>query len=254
MRYLFSEAGKKVIAEVSRGNALIAFDYDGTLAPIVDEPDRAVLGERTRALLSELALLYPCAVISGRARDDVAKRLEGVGLRAVVGNHGAEPLPGAALSVKVNDWRASLEPSLARFPGVEIEDKRLSLSVHYRRSADKDRVRGAILHATRLLTDARIVRGKQVVNVLPFGARHKGTALETIRRREHCDVALYVGDDDTDEDVFSLCKEHAVVGVRVGKKRRSLASHYVRERADVDRLIEELCRLRRAPLRLLAAP
>jgi trehalose 6-phosphate phosphatase len=128
--------------------------------------------------------------------------------------------------------------------GVEIEDKHLSLSVHYRHSTDKDQARGAILHATRLLDGARIIGGKQVVNVLPFGARHKGAALDAVRRKQGCESAVYLGDDDTDEDVFVLAKAHHVVGVRVGVRRSTHAEYYVRSQAEVDRLLEELLRHR----------
>jgi trehalose 6-phosphate phosphatase len=249
MKYVFSPAGRRTLARVCEGNVLLAFDYDGTLSPIVEDPQDAAMRERTRSLLAELARSYPCAVISGRARADVVSRLDGIRLAAVIGNHGAEPLPGARLSVQVRRWRSSLEPSLATLKGVEIEDKHLSLSVHYRHSADKDSARGAILHATRLLEGARIIGGKQVVNVLPFGARHKGSALDVIRRKQGCDSAIYVGDDDTDEDVFALAKAHHVVGIRVGARRATHAEYYVRSQAEMDRLLEELLRHRRAPVR-----
>jgi len=246
MRYALSPAGLRTLARLSRANVLLAFDYDGTLSPIVVDPARAEMRPRTRALLALLASTYPCAVISGRARDDVLVRLSGIELCAVIGNHGAEPLPGARLSVQVRRWRSDLEPTIAALPGVEIEDKHLSLSVHYRRSTDKHKARGAILHATRVLEGARIVGGKQVVNVLPFGARHKGAALEAVRRKQGCDAAIYVGDDDTDEDVFALAKHHDILGIRVGMKRATHAEYFVRGQSEVDRLMEELVSYRRS--------
>src|SRR5580765_7119426 len=71
-------------------NVLLAFDYDGTLAPLSRNPDRAHLRDRTRRLLIAVAQRYPCVVLSGRAREDVSRRLADVPVRAVFGNHGLD--------------------------------------------------------------------------------------------------------------------------------------------------------------------
>src|SRR5262249_12534782 len=134
---------------------------------------------------------------------DVAGHLSGVGVRAIAGNHGAE-LPGfdAAPSHDVRRWCGSLVEALEGAPGIVIEEKRLSLAVHYRAAPDKARARRAVLAAARALDAVRIIGGKDIVNVMPAGARHKGLALEELLRGEDCEQALYVGDDETDEDVF----------------------------------------------------
>ena len=85
--------------------------------------------------------------------------------------------------------------------------------------------------------DVRLIRGKQVVNLLPRDAPHKGIALEKARARVGCDTAVYVGDDETDEDVFGLDRPGRLLTVRVGRKRDSLASYFLRDQSEIDRLL-----------------
>lgn len=95
----------------------------------------------------------------------------------------------------------------------------------------------------------RIVGGKQVVNILPSRAPHKGIALERERDRLHCDTALYVGDDETDEDVFALDQPGRLLTVRVGSKRTSAATYCVTNQRAVDDLLRALIEYRRAGTR-----
>jgi DNA-binding MarR family transcriptional regulator len=83
-----------------------------------------------------------------------------------------------------------------------------------------------------------------VVNVLPAGAPHKGTALERALARLGCDRAIYVGDDDTDEDAFALPRPGRLLAVRVGRRRGTAAAWFIRRQADIDRLLLELVALR----------
>src|SRR5512134_2919992 len=123
-----------VVDQIARERTLLAFDFDGTLAPIVDDRSAAAMRAETRALLRATSLLYPCAVISGRTRADVAARVQDVPLVAIVGCHGAEPGFGpidTGLERRVASWRAALSGALAD-ADVEIEDKRLGIALHYR--------------------------------------------------------------------------------------------------------------------------
>ena len=116
-------------------NVLLAFDYDGTLAPLVSAPSRATMRESTRRLLRRASRLYPCVVISGRARGDALGRLRGIEICRVVGNHGAEPSPGAkAMRRRVQQWLPVLKARLAQRQGVIVEDKGFSVAVHYRQA------------------------------------------------------------------------------------------------------------------------
>jgi trehalose 6-phosphate phosphatase len=199
---------------------LVAFDYDGTLAPIVADPGRAEMRPSTRRLLADLARLYPCIVVSGRSRADVSLRLRGIGILEVIGNHGAEPSrSGRRFAMQVERWQPRLEARLAAHRGVKVENKTFSVAVHYRQSREKRRARLAVLEAARSLGDVRVIPGRLLVNILPVGAPHKGMALQATRERLGCDTAIYVGDDETDEDAFRALQGLAFT-FRVGQAER----------------------------------
>ena len=241
MKHILARANRDVLRQFACSRVLLAFDYDGTLAPIVPAPEQAVMRLKTRSLLEALARRCPCVVISGRARADAVRRLRGVEAVEVIGNHGIEPWQTSPRGLLlVRRWRRLLERQLAPFTGVTVEDKVHSLAVHYRRSREKKKARAAILRATVALGDVRLIPGKQVVNLLPTDAPHKGIALERARARFACDTAVYVGDDETDEDVFALDQPGRLLTIRVGQKRQSLASYFLRNQAEIDPLLETL--------------
>jgi trehalose 6-phosphate phosphatase len=244
MRYALGRRGREVLRQFAWSNVLLAFDFDGTLAPIVRDPERAKMRATTRELLAQVARQYPCVVISGRARADARRRLRDVGTLEVIGNHGIEPWQASRRAAgAVRRWKPVLERSLAPLQGVTVEDKTYSLAIHYRRSREKTKALLAIQGATAALPSARLIRGKQVVNVLPPGSPHKGTALERARDRFGCDTALYVGDDDTDEDVFALDQPGRLLTVRVGRSLDSLALYYLKGQAEIDGLLRLLRRV-----------
>src|ERR1035441_8569295 len=78
MQYILSKASLSIVTRLAHERTLCAFDFDGTLSSIVDHPDQAVMRARTENLLRQLALLYPCLIVSGRARADVLSRMSGV--------------------------------------------------------------------------------------------------------------------------------------------------------------------------------
>lgn len=249
MRHLFARESSGVLAQLAWAKVLVAFDFDGTLAPIVADRDMAEMRERTRELFERVCGLYPSAVISGRGKEDVAARLGTAPVAYVVGNHGLEP--GAGLddfAEEIGRARIALEQALKFVPGVDLEDKRYSLAVHYRRSRNKGLVRADILAAIAALPiPTRVVAGKLVVNVLPERAPNKGDALLALRSAANADVALYVGDDVTDEDVFELDQPGRLVSVRVGESRSSAAAYFLRDQREIDRLLERLVALRQKP-------
>jgi trehalose 6-phosphate phosphatase len=248
MRYLLARAHREVLEQFACSSTLLAFDFDGTLAPIVRDPDRAVMRPSTRRLLAQVTRAYPCVVISGRSRADVRKRVRGVPFAEVMGNHGIEREHAyAPVRREVRRWLPLLEERLGGIRGVAIEDKRLSLSVHYRRSRAKKSVRRRVLAAAAGLGQVRLMGGKQVLNVLPAGAPHKGVALERARARLGCDTAVYVGDDETDEDVFALDQPGQLLTVRVGRKESSSAAYYIRSQIEVDRLLRRFLAARPRP-------
>jgi len=248
MKGILSQAGRQILEQFAWSNVLLAFDYDGTLAPIVVDRDRASMRPKTRERLETLSTLYAVVVISGRAQADVIRRLKGTGVHDVVGNHGIEPWEATDhVKEEVKRWRPVLHERLASMRGVQIEDKGFSVAVHYRQSREKKRARAAILGATARLGDVRVIGGKQVVNILPSHAPHKGLALERERGRLGCDTAIYVGDDETDEDVFTLNQPGRLLTIRVGAKRASMADYCIRSQREIDSLIQALITFRNSP-------
>jgi trehalose 6-phosphate phosphatase len=235
---------------------VVAFDLDGTLAPIVAEPSQAFVPDEIGAALRRLARAAPLVVVTGRGRADARERLR-FRPRLLVGNHGAEGLPGREIPERAytrlgRGWETqlrSLRPA-AKAAGVLVEDKGASLSLHYRNAPDRARARRWILRAVPHLTPPpRVVHGKYVENLLPRGAPDKGEALALVMQRLGCRRAVFVGDDVTDEAVFRLGLP-AVFGIRVGRSPASAAPAYLRNQGEIARLIEELLAL----LQSLAAP
>jgi trehalose 6-phosphate phosphatase len=243
MQYILSKTSLPVVTRLAQERTLCAFDFDGTLASIVDHPDQAVMRVRTENLLRQLALLYPCLIVSGRARADVLSRMSGVHVAQVIGNHGAETESAQHPRHRVDQWKAALELELGPVPGLWVEDKGLSLAIHYRQYAQKADARRRILAVTRKLKRARVFGGKQVVNVVGGGVPNKGDAVAAERDRLRCNWVLYVGDDENDEDAFALGGN--IVPVRIGRKLRSHARYYLRTQEEMDALLELLVRLRK---------
>jgi trehalose 6-phosphate phosphatase len=244
---LLSPENQGVLTQFALANVLLAFDYDGTLAPIVRDRDHAPMRSSTQALFAAVCELYPCAIISGRARADVARYVNGSSVRYLMGNHGLEP------NERMEDFERlasamlrELSPLLAHLQGVELENKRYSLAVHYRRSWQWPSVRREIMRAIDLLgIPTRTISGKRVVNVLPKDAPHKGTALQELRTKCSVDAAIYVGDDMTDEDVFDLERTGSLLAVRVGRSKRSAAEFYLRSQGEIDVFLASLIRARK---------
>ena len=226
-------------------DTLIAFDFDGTLAPLARDPRAAQLRKSTLRLLTRVAQRYATVVISGRPRADVLARLNGAPVRVVIGNHGLEPSPDAArYHGLVKKWLPQLRESLSTIHGLELENKLYSVSIHYRRARGRAAARAAIQSAVEALgTEARIVQGKLVVNVLPANAPNKGSTLLDLRAAIHAKHAVFVGDDMTDEDVFTADQPQHLLGIRVGRAPDSGASHYLAKQADIDHLLKRLLEL-----------
>lgn len=249
MKHLLTNGSEAVLERFSWSRVLLAFDFDGTLAPIVDRPRDARMRARTRARLATLAERYPCAVISGRSRSDVTRRLSGVRVAAVIGNHGVEPTRDMAThAAAVARFLPVLQARLASMRGVEIEDKGYSVAIHYRRSRSKRAAKAAIHAAIAGLEGTpRVIGGKQVVNVVPAGAPHKGIAVQQLRQDLGADTVLYVGDDVTDEDVFALDEPGRLLSVRIGRSSTSAAPYYLRDQSEIDALLDRLVKLRASP-------
>jgi trehalose 6-phosphate phosphatase len=244
---LLAPSSRDVLRRLASSRLLVAFDYDGVLAPLVVDPGGTGMRAGTRRLLARLVRRYPVAVISGRAFRDLRRFVPGPG-PILVGNHGFElgrpvPVPRAVLQA-IRGWSGELEARLAGVPGWHLEHKRSTLSVHYGRAPRRRAVAEAVRQAGEALHGARLVHGKNVLNLIPAGFPGKGDAIRALLRRTRLDTALFLGDDVTDEDAFAVGLP-AVVGVKVGPGP-TLAPYRIRHQEDVDELLERLVDLRGA--------
>jgi trehalose 6-phosphate phosphatase len=234
------------VAQYAWSNVLVAFDFDGTLAPIVARPGAAKMRLQTRARLLGVAKRYPCVVISGRSQGDVQRRVAGLPLAAVVGNHGMEPtLDVKTYAGRVAGWIPILERRIAGLDGLVLEDKVYSVAIHYRKSRAKRAALEALRAAVADIGDGvRWIGGKQVVNLVPQDAPDKSAALQRLRADVGVDTAIYLGDDLTDETVFAQREHGRLLAVRVGRSGSSSAPYYLRSQLEIDRFLDLMITLR----------
>lgn len=240
--HVLDAEGAAALAGTAASNVLLAFDFDGTLAPIAERFDAAVLPASTRTLLHALADRYPCTVVSGRADPDLRRRLAGTGITLAIGRDRRWVRTGASardVEALVRTWSRVLRRHLAGFKGVAIEDKRYAVAVHYRRAAEPERAAATAVGIAGRLRDARLVLGKRVLNVVPRGVMSKAEVIAALVDRLAPDAVVYVGDDRTDEPVFRLERTHRVVGIAVGRQA-SAAAYYLNEQSEVEPLLRLL--------------
>lgn len=243
MQNILSPQIKSALEKFLGPKTIFAFDFDGTLAPITARPECAVMRKTTACLINQLAEIRPTIVVSGRSRADVAGRMTGIPLFGIVGNHGMEAdCPLGSEPDPIRSWIGILEKELAGMAGINIEDKRFSLSAHYRNAPDKTSARIAVERAAALCNKASLVGGKDVLNLLPENAPNKGDALLFLCASLGADSALFVGDDETDEDVFALTGNVPVFGVRVEPSERSAARYFIENQERIDEFLDLLIR------------
>jgi len=199
---------------------LVVCDYDGTIAPLVDDPAAAVPDPLAIEHLAALARLESTevALLSGRALSVLAS-LSGAPIGVhLIGSHGAEasdeePAPRSP------DLDTALQQFVevgSRFPGSRVEEKPMGVAFHYR-TVSLDRQPSAAEAAEAVagrFPDLKSIHGKRVVELTAPGVG-KGEAVEYLRARFAANVVVFMGDDVTDEDGFAVLRPEDV-GVKVG--------------------------------------
>jgi trehalose 6-phosphate phosphatase len=177
--------------------AALFFDVDGVLAPIVQGPGNARVPDDTRKELRRLNGRYALvACITGRAGDD-ARRVVGVPELTYVGNHGHELAPGA------DAWRGRLQELLSGVEWPQLEDKRLTATLHYRGLDEAAVLPQLEAVAERARAAGFVARfGRKMLEIMPPIEANKGTAVLTLLERHGLGRALVSGDDATDLDTF----------------------------------------------------
>ncbi|MDA1118784.1 MAG: trehalose-phosphatase [Proteobacteria bacterium] len=254
MKHAFAPDGEAALAALAGERTLVGLDYDGTLAPIVPIPDQARTAAGVAEPLRRLDEVATVAIVSGRSVRDVTARLP-YRPRHVVGNHGMEGLPGqealvAQAGAHCRDWLAQLNapPALQEAQtGIAVEDKGVSLSVHYRLARDRQRAELAIRERLATLSPApRIIGGHFVFNLLPPESPDKLGALLRLVEMSGCTRVVFVGDDETDEIVFRGAPADWLT-VRVGYVADSAARFFLNHQTDVPPFLLRLAAALGAP-------
>jgi trehalose 6-phosphate phosphatase len=229
----------------SERRVLLLSDFDGTLTPIVAHPGEVVLMPEERRLLVELARRprFVVAILSGRSLDDVRAR---VGVDGLIygGNHGLEIHgPGvhfveptaAAIAPTLRELTDALHGALASIPGVLVENKHLTASVHVRQARESSRAE--VLEAVHVMVRARggrfrVTIGQAVFEIRPAVAWDKGAAGLWIRHRAAADAdpICVLGDDRTDEDTFRALPD--AVTIKIGEGTPTAARYILPSPAD----------------------
>lgn len=228
---VFTSEGDAALAAVLALHPLMAFDFDGTLAPIVARPDDARISSAVALRMQALAARLPVAIVTGRAVADARDRL-GFEPRFLVGNHGSEDAQGkvdaGALVVALDGLRAKLgmhSDDLIR-AGVQVEDKGLSIALHYRLARQRTQASTLIAELlSRVDSSLRVFSGKMVVNVMSSHAPDKAHALRSLVERCGAAAAFFAGDDVNDEPVFASAPSHWLT-LRVGRDDPSTRARF----------------------------
>lgn len=207
----------------SAGSLLVACDFDGTLAPIVDDPDAATALPGSVEALRRLKATADTtvAIISGRRRDQLVNRFGDDFV--LVGEHGADPgIPPPADPPSLTLARKLVDDAHAETPGSRTEHKPRSVVFHYRRVEEPDQLVARIRSEGERLDGINVMEGKSVLE-LTTSPVDKGDALDELRQIHHPDRILFLGDDVTDESVFERLGPDDL-GIKVGPGRTAAAA------------------------------
>lgn len=193
---------------LNRSKFGLVTDVDGTISPIVDRPDQARVDPGIKATLKSLTGILPLvAVVSGRSAQDVSGR---VGIEGIVyiGNHGLERLVGDQVipNTGVSKYRSALQLAAKElqpliYPGMMVEDKIATLSVHYRMAENHHQVEEKLLPSISSIANKHgldLFSGRKVYELRPPIKMDKGSAFRSLVIEHGLEAALYLGDDTTD--------------------------------------------------------
>ncbi|KAF8023476.1 hypothetical protein BT93_F0856 [Corymbia citriodora subsp. variegata] len=258
------------IAQASLGKKIVMFlDYDGTLSPIVEDPDQAFMSTEMREAVKDTARLFPTAIVSGRCRDKVYSFVD---LKELyyAGSHGMDikgPHPSSCSNGNKNGESVLCQPAseflpmidqvyktlvekTKSIPGAKVETNKFCLSVHYRCVDEKSWV--DLAEQVKLVLSCypklKLTYGRKVLEIRPTIEWDKGKALEFLLEAlgfansdDHV-LPIYIGDDRTDEDAFKVLRERGQgFGILVSKDpKETSASYSLQEPSEVMSFLRRL--------------
>jgi trehalose 6-phosphate phosphatase len=192
-------------------------DMDGTLSPIVPRPDDARPTERNLELLAALNDQLPLvALISGRSVLDLRQRV-GLSQLTYVGNHGLEQWENGTIRTppEVAQYRSAVKNAVRELEGrqvdgMQVEDKGVTLSLHYRRTSEPEQIAATFAPIIRDIAQQnglRFFQGRMVFELRPPVEVNKGSAFRSLVETHALDAAVYLGDDTTDVDALRMARQ-----------------------------------------------
>uniref|UniRef100_A0A1J3EAU4 Trehalose 6-phosphate phosphatase n=1 Tax=Noccaea caerulescens TaxID=107243 RepID=A0A1J3EAU4_NOCCA len=264
------------IAEASKGKQIVMFlDYDGTLSPIVENPDKAYMTPEMRDAVKGVARYFPTAIVTGRCRDKVRSFVKLPGLY-YAGSHGMD-IKGPSKKTKhnksnrgvlfqaANEFLPMIEQvskclveKMRDVEGASVENNKFCVSVHYRCVDQKDW--GVVAeHVTSILSEypkLRLTQGRKVIEIRPTIKWDKGKALEFLLEslgfaNSNNVLPIYIGDDRTDEDAFKVLREKGQgFGILVSKvPKETSATYSLQEPSEVGEFLRRLVEWKHMALR-----
>jgi trehalose 6-phosphate phosphatase len=258
--YLFQkQVWKNIQQQISKSHRIYLFiDYDGTIVPIKKQPHLAVLSSKTKTIIAQLVIdpnIF-VGIITGRSLTDI-RNLVRINHILYAANHGFQIhhnkrtwIHPDAMQVLplLNKVEAILIKALIPIKKVLVENKGLTLSVHYRnvRASDIPRLKIKMKQIIQPYQELlKLTSGKKVIEIRPNITWDKGYAILRILqivRVPKKSVIIFIGDDKTDEDAFKILPSDALK-VSVGRKASSYANYYVKGPTEVRYLLEQLVSL-----------
>jgi trehalose 6-phosphate phosphatase len=254
VQYLFDKSVLMRTFEAGRKIALF-LDFDGTLVPIQNDPTQCFLSNKLKKQLLLLAGSKCCylVVLTGRSLSDIKKR---IGIRTIYygGNHGLDisgpdlryTHPGTELSKPaLKCLIRRLKQKVADIEGVWIENKKFTVSLHFRSVKKEDiSLVKKVFHAVadefvakKLL---RVIKGKKVLELVPDISWNKGYAARWILQQMNYEwLPIYIGDDQTDETAFEVFKKKGIT-IRIGESKKTAANFYLKSQREVPRLLSDI--------------
>jgi alpha,alpha-trehalase len=221
---------------------VVFLDYDGTMTPIVERPEDAILDEKMKQVTKELSKKCIVGIVSGRDRMDVQKRV-GLDNLYYAGSHGFDIIgpdgfakihtEGEKFISILDKVEQELNTSLEDIEGSQVERKKFSIATHYRRVKSEDDVKKVNQIVDDILAKFDSLKksgGKKVIEIQPDIDWHKGKALRWLLQALKLDkdhiVPLYIGDDLTDENAFREIKDDGIA-ILVSDEEKETAAHYL---------------------------
>jgi len=245
--------------QLAQKDVFVFLDYDGTLTPIVATPDLAVLSEDMRETVKELSSHYKVSIVSGRATNDVQNKVQINGI-FYAGSHGFEIVdPDGKIKINeeaqairgvIDTVHEKLSENLKGVKGALVENVKYTISAHYRLVSDDDfpKVKEAVEDILNEYPNLRKTNGKKVFELRPRIDWHKGKAVEWILKvlEYHPDkhLAVYIGDDITDEDAFAALKGKGFGILVADTPRNSKAAYIIKDTQDVKKVLDFLIQMK----------